>query len=67
MSLSKQLIDEICEGKKGMTKGMRNAFNRTNPRKAKCNECGTVIPCYPGRYPIKCPECSYVLEYGDTE
>ena len=28
----------------------------------KCDNCGLVIPIYPGRYPYKCPQCGYKFD-----
>lgn len=35
---------------------LRSRVNFNKPAR-RCNDCGLVIPSYPGRYPSKCPDC----------
>ena len=44
-----------------ITAGIKNALSR-GETKFSCPECGLPIPKYPGRYPVKCPDCGSMLD-----
>jgi len=48
-----------------LTPGIRNVLASVSKPKYVCPWCGFPIPKYPGRYPVKCPECRSFLDYSD--
>lgn len=43
-----------------MTPGMIRALSKQGGKRV-CDSCGFMLPTYPGRYPMACPNCKTPL------
>jgi len=58
-----EVVDDMLDEQ--LTPGIRNVLLRMSAPKHVCPWCGFPIPTYPGRYPVKCPECNSFLDYSE--
>ena len=63
MKLAQELIEGVIN--EGMTRGLHRAYGRLEGRH-RCEDCGLVLPKYPGRYPKTCPHCGS-MEFEDLQ
>lgn len=58
-----EAVDNLLDEQ--LTDGIRNVLMRIVTPKYVCPWCGFPVPKYPGRYPVRCPECGSFLDYSN--